>query len=648
MSNAFDRFDEGQAQHVDPEANPFDQFGPTIEPSKTFSGSGTVEPIMAMASGLASEIGGGIAGIAQAMNPLAEEGAGAAAVEGAKGFVYEPTTEDGKRNMKFISMLAEKGIDIMNIPISGWAGLAELALGNGMDQAADTVTGVKEEGIGKTAGSRVFEETGSPTMAAIAESAPTAIGEFLGLKGAGAAAKAMKPMAKELAVTAGPAIEGVLETAKDVANAKLPGTQKKTARMLENEIDRADYGIELGDTPGIKDPTAFQKAIGADLPSIQKDKQAVEASAQGFDEGFIDTVKKEASDADLIAMQEMTDISEKGKKNPLYEVDNQPADVAGKVLLDKINEVKRVNRKAGQNIDKVARSLANQKIDVSMIGDDFIGALDELDVRIGNDGKLNFEDSFMNTLPGSKKAVKHVFEELVKNQNPSAYDLHKIKRFIDEQITYGKSVTGLGREANQALKKLRRDIDTKLDEKFPEYNEANTVYADTVGVLDEIQRLAGKNTDLTSDSAKGSLGKLSRRLMSNAQSRGQLQDAITDIDTALKSHGNYGALNRLEGPEGSKSGPANLKMLMLYADELDKVVGTSARTSLTGSMGTALDAIDKVPVNTQSMYGAAADLVKGGAKKMRGINQQGAYRSIRELLNKKQNKKTPKPKPKGE
>lgn len=641
MSNAFDKFDEGGAQQGSTEANPFDQFGEV-----DFAGSGIVEPLTAMATGAASAIGGGVAGVAQALNPFADEGAGAKAVEASKGFMYEPKTAAGKENMQIIGDLMQKGIDLVNIPMSGWAGIIEMATGQGMDQAANTVKGVQEDGLGKTAGGRVFEETGSPLAATIAESIPTAAMELIGAKGALTGAKAAAPIAAAASKQVGPAIKSVAGVLEDVSNAKLPGTQQKIAGLMENEIDRADYGIELGDNPDIKDPTAIQKAIGADLPNIQKDKQAVEASAQGFDEGFIDTVKKEASDADLIAMQEMTDISEKGKKNPLYEVDNQPADVAGKVLLDKINEVKRVNRKAGQNIDKVARSLANQKIDVSMIGDDFIRSLDELDVRIGDEGKLNFDDSFMRTLPGSKRAVKHVFEELVKNQNPSAYDLHKIKRFIDEQITYGKSVTGLGREANQALKKLRRDIDTKLDEKFPEYNEANTVYADTVGVLDEIQRLAGKNTDLTSDSAKGSLGKLSRRLMSNAQSRGQLQDAITDIDSAIKSHGNYGALNRLDGPEGSKSGPANLKMLMLYADELDKVVGTSARTSLTGSMGTALDAIDKVPINTQSMYGAAADLVKGGAKKMRGINQQGAYKSIRELLNKKQNKKNTKTKTK--
>lgn len=300
--------------------------------------------------------------------------------------------------------------------------------------------------------------------------------------------------------------------------------------------------------------------------------------------------------------------------------------------MEKVSEVKRINRDAGRAIDKEAQKLKGVEIDASPIGDSFKSALDDMDISINDDMSLNFDKSFLKALAGPKKSIKVIFDEMANAKNPTALDLHKLKRFIDEQVTYGKSVRGLGGKAEQSLKGLRTDINNLLREKFPSYAKANTAYSDTIGVLDEMQRLAGSKTDLSSDSAGGQLGILSRRLMSNAQSRGQLNEAIKGIDSSIKSHEGFSIDgNRLPDPNKKKA--PNLKLMMLYADELDKVMGTPAKTSLTGAVDTSLDAIKNT--QSQTMTGLAVDAAKAANRKVRGINKKGAYKSMREILRKK-------------
>jgi hypothetical protein len=415
-----------------------------------------------------------------------------------------------------------------------------------------------------------------------------------------------------------------------ISRAKLPSTRSQVRELMKGEVNRDTFNLELSkDT--IENPSSFQKLIGADLPNVGKNREAINAANQGFDEGFLDVIEKRATPQDNKAMIQMTRISKRGKQDPLYEVDNRPADVAGNVLLDKINNVKKINKDAGRAIDAEANKLKEARVDVASIGTSFKNSLDDLDVVINDDMTLNFDNSFLKSMGGPKKSIKLIFDEMSKNQNPTAFDLHKLKRFIDEQVSYGKNVRGLGGSAERSLKSLRKNINNTLGDNFPSYAKANKAYSQTIGALDEIQRLAGKNTDLSSNSADGSLGVLSRRLMSNAQSRGQLNEAIKAIDSSIETFDGFSVeSNRLPNPNKTKS--PNLKLLMLYADELDKVVGTPARTSLTGALDTSLDAAKNA--QSQTAVGLAIDAAKELNRKRKGISREGAYKSMESILNK--------------
>ena len=101
-----------------------------------FFGASVVEPARAVGSALGRTVAGGLAGTAQAINPFAEQGAGAQTVESIQAGTFQPETAAGQAGMQTLAALVEKGADIVNVPLSGIGGILELVSLQGIDQAA--------------------------------------------------------------------------------------------------------------------------------------------------------------------------------------------------------------------------------------------------------------------------------------------------------------------------------------------------------------------------------------------------------------------------------------------------------------------------------------------------------------------------------
>jgi len=141
----------------------------------------TVETGTALATGAVAEPVAGLAGAATAPFVGAEEAT--KTIEATReALTAQPKTEAGKEELGKIGDLIQEGIDIVNIPISGLAGLAELVSGQGVKQAAETIRSIQEKGVSKTFGERIFEETGSPLAASAAETAPEGVLAALGVR----------------------------------------------------------------------------------------------------------------------------------------------------------------------------------------------------------------------------------------------------------------------------------------------------------------------------------------------------------------------------------------------------------------------------------------------------------------------------------
>jgi len=592
------------------------------EPS--FMGAGAIEPALAVASSIPATILSGIEGARVAATEGLDKGV--AAQQGiASGLSFTPRTQAGKEGLETLGKIVEFGIDVANVPISGLAGMIQMATGGTLDEAVSTINAIQREGLGETLGGKTFEATDNPELATLAQILPDAALEVIGLKGAGKAissggkaAEAAKAPIQETARTTGE----VIEAAKGFQAPR----KQDLARQIEEGTDFAEAAQFKLAKPSEGEPTTgIERFFDTKGPKIAKDSLASEAVKQGFKEGVIQPLKRSTPN-DKQAMTRMVNIAERSKKDELFGLENRPGDVVGDILMDKVRVIQSANKRAGKEIDKVANKLRTRSLDLSPAGDTFIQELLDMDIKI-QDGKLSFKGSDIEGVKGAENALSKIFDRMTGTKVPNAYDAHKLKRFIDEQVTYGKNAEGLAGQSERVLKKLRAKLDGLLDSNFPDYDAANTAYAETIQALDSIQDVAGRKMDLTGPNADKATGTLMRRLMSNAQSRITLLDSLDEIEVIAKRHG--GLTNRLK-LEGSKKD--NIKMLVLFDDELDSRFGPAARTSLQGqfdqSIGRAFDAVTTKSGAIDATLGAAGKI----AERARGINDENAFKAIRKLL----------------
>lgn len=476
--------------------------------------------------------------------------------------------------------------------------------------------------LGPSLGETVFQKTGSPELATMARMLPETIEAATGLAGAQAAKAPLKQAVgrvedvTEQVVKSAPA---VIETGKDIIkfNYQTP-TKQRIAQLIQSgstDKETAKYMLDKFSATG--------------RPKVKIDPAAKEGIRQGFDEGVIASIKQ-ASNADKMSMQRMVDIMERGKKNARYAVENRPGDVIGDMLVNRFRDVRRANRQAGANLKPIAETLRGKQVDFDPAVNRFMDDLNQLGIPLEQTatGKIvpNFKGSDIEGLAGPENVIRRVVDRMSSTQPPDAYELHRLKRYLDEQVSYGKTTEGLTGQTENVLKTLRRNLDDILDQNFPEYESVNRQYSETIQALDEFQRLIGKKTDLTGSNADKAVGVLARRVMSNAQSRANVLDSIAEIE---RVYNNYPVSDvKLLSGTGDRS---DILTMALFADELDRVFGPVARTSFQGQIDQATQRAvrDVAGMNATEMAARAAG---GIAERMRGITEESRFKSIRDIL----------------
>lgn len=577
--------------------------------------AGAVEVGAAIGSGIIAEPIAGLAGLAAAVSPLGDTGAGARTVENVReSLTFQPRGESAQTGMSNIAGALERPIEAF-------------------------------QSIENELGDSVLKKTNSPILATTAKLVPTLATELLGVAVAKGITKIGKPSATQVRI--GELIERSRPSRElaDISDALIsPGsTQGRldaitdiAARSADNhpvitEInnilssggstsDIIDGVFETVNTSkGAADETARFLLNGAD--KVVNDPIAVAAINQGFDPGVIAAVKG-SSAVDQAKFTEMVNILERGKANARVGSEFRPSDVVGDSLLDRFKAVKKINSDAGRRLDGVAKSLKGQSVNFTESISKFADDLEGMGVSIERRGDKfvgNFDGSIIEGLDAPEKAINRIIERLGRGgQSIDAFDVHRMKKFIDENVTFGKTKEGLGGKTEQVLKSLRRELDRSLDANFPEYNAVNTQFSDTISALDNFKAASGSKFDPSSPNADKFVGTLSRRLLSNAQSRVPLIDAAAQLQAVAKKHG-----ARFDD---------DILTQTMFVDELQSVFGSSAKSSFLGDIEKGV----RTATGKRGLVDVGIDAATAAAQKARGINDKNAIKSIRDLLRRNQ------------
>jgi len=547
------------------------------------------EPAAAIGTGLLGQSVGGLAGLAS-LPFVGPERSADIVNDLSSAITFEPRSEPGRQNLENIGRGAERVADAANFPLSGVAGAAELATGRGTEQAADTVRNVQEQGFSQALGDRVFEDTGSPLVASLASVTP------------------------EIAASAIP----VSRVIKNDSAFK-----QKLADEIRNRADRPTGQGPTAEGPSPRRSTAneaddetFAKKLVEGQNRIRRDKEAIETIKQGFDQGVVAAIKG-ASSTDRAKMRKMLAVRRKGEENKRFAAENRPADIAGETALERVNFVKQVNREAGRELNQVAKSL-DGPVNIQPAVNSFLSDLQSIGVQLGDDLKPRFKGSDIEGLEGPQRVVNQIVRRMHDTDAPDAFDAHRLKRFIDENVSFGKTSGGLSGRVEGILKNLRRQIDGTLDSQFPRYNEVNQRFSETREALDAFQDAAGTKVDLFGQNADKAVGTVLRRLMSNTQSRANMLDSIRLLNNTSKKFG--------------AEFDDDIVTQMLFADELDSKFGPVARTSFQGQIQQGVQQSIRAATGQESFLNAGLDTLSKSTDRLRGINKENAFNAMDALL----------------
>jgi hypothetical protein len=402
-------------------------------------------------------------------------------------------------------------------------------------------------------------------------------------------------------------------------------------KQLET-IKRIKEGSTENDLAPYRIVAKRESSGGGDLRvtdyKLMPDNAAIKAMDQEWEAGTVQSVKNFDTKTAEVAAR-MLRVAQMGAKDDTFKANNRPLAEMGDEFAKQVYQVKRAKKQAGEAINEAAKSLKGERVDVAPAVDRFLTSVaDDLGVQITpakNGVAINFRGSNLegNTpdLKSAQGVLRNLIDRMYNTKTPSAFDVHRLKMYIDTQASYGSTLGGLKGNTDRIVKGLRHDLDTILDDKFESYKVANQDYAQTKSALDAVQDLVGKNIDLDADYSPQVLGRLSRRILSNAQSAERVREALINIDDVAMQYGSETA--------------GKLTDLVKFADTLDKQFGIAADTSLAGDVakGTAQAAKNRSLTDMAFNVGGVA------YQKMKGINTENKYKTMNELLNRQRGAK---------
>lgn len=471
---------------------------------------------------------------------------------------------------------------------------------------------------GATAGAagQIAKESGAGTAGQLAAT----IGGAMLPAGPSALRGFVQQTAKDIA----PKGAGILQTTKvEPTTREAVGSIKATVGEKVSDVlalpsKRAEIAKTIIETPD--NPEVVQYRISG--TQVVPDNLASEAIKQGWKEGAVASIKA-STPQDRRNMLQMLNIFKMGEKSAKFRALNRPADVLGKSVEKRIDFLSNARNSAGKEIDNIAKTkLKGALVDYDPAISTFLTDLDEIGVQVvmqpNGVAKAVLTGSDIQGDKVAQRILNSVLERLSATKAPDASGVHAAKRFIDTQVSWGKKALGtpLTGQAERVLKNLRRNLNQSLNDTFPEYKAANTKYSETTTALDNMQKAAGTQIDFDSPNAEKQLGTAMRKLLSNIGSRVNLIDALDNVNATSTKYGlviDDDIVNQL-----------------IFANELDRMFGAVADTSLKGQVAEAMQT--GVDVARGKIASRAFELLMQKTESLRGINRENAIKAMEEVL----------------
>jgi len=435
--------------------------------------------------------------------------------------------------------------------------------------------------------------TGSDTAGEIAgtlaASAPEAILELLGLKGAGKLAKAgskvdLIPKGTQLIDDFGQptlaldkALNKVGLTFDNLSpDAKAVIPLRSGVSPVPSKIDSA---VKAQIKSGARDDAlATLRVVGN---KVVDDDLAKEALRQGFDEGLVQMAKTSTPKTQE-GMRAILKMVKRIKGNSSLASKMRPSDVAGTSLFNRVKFIRDKADGARLQLDDIAtKQLKGENFNPERVQQSIRDVFEKLDIDNLNPDPQgvpmpDFKGSIISGDPSSKSAITRMIKLLNESKSPNALGAHKMKRQLDKLIDFKKRAPGgLGKDGKNALKGVRTALNKTLREISPDYAEVNDVLSRSLTAIDDFEKAVGPSIKVFDEGGNRALGTSVKALFSNRQKRIEMSNAFQQAEDVAKELGG----------EFTDS----FEDLSLFTRQIEDILGpTGADTSFKGEIGSAI------------------------------------------------------------
>jgi hypothetical protein len=356
-----------------------------------------------------------------------------------------------------------------------------------------------------------------------------------------------------------------------------PTVPQKAAVSVNESAKRAD--IRRAIQEGSVESVGWTVDDGGRIIADQLQRDLVK---KGVNDRAIVTLR-DMSPADKRHARRMIDLAESYVKGVKGSERTRPQTVIGENAMKRFEVIKKAQQDASKAIGAaVQKDIKGKPADITAEFDGFLDSLDQLGIKVDG-GKANFKDSLVrgsNVTP-----IRNVLDVLKPTYN-DAGELHKLKQFITNQLDYDNPATKpLDRQAENALKALRAQVNEKLRSMSPDYAAANDSFRQAAEVVNPFAKVMGRRFDPESSRVENYVGKELRKVLTNYQKADDLVIAIDDLDSVAKTFG-----GKFDD---------DLMSLIVLNSELERNLGSFAPGSIQGVM--------------EKAGGLVADQVTGGA-----------------------------------
>jgi len=594
------------------ESGAFKQAPETKDFSSGLAGLG--EAALTMGTGAASSVAGGIAGLAA--SPFVGTDKAADIVRGMQqDFTYQPRTESGQAILGGVSRPFE-------------------AIESGQRYLGD----------------KTLEATGSPALATAAYAAPDVISTLLGLKGIrkiqgdiklknpdGTPTRELLDALNEKGIIYDSLDPNVKNKIPAVIPRDIVGGSKAAKQSASQDVLAGELGAN-GRQRGL---APYQLSNG----KVTSDTLANEAIRQGFDEGIVQMIKTTTPDTRK-NMATMLNYMERATGDRSLNI--RPTDIVGTSVAKRLEFIADKASVARNELNLIAKNnLAGKQIDIQPIVDRYYSALDDLGVTaVVKEGDikptLDFNGSIIQADPTSQRMLRQL-TDLMASGKPDALRFHNLKRQLDALIDYQKSSkSGIPESGRRVLKGIRATLNDGLRKVDADYARVNDTMSRALSLFDQLDSATASKINVADTLADSrAMGQEMRKLFSNYQTRVSLDNALREIDSVVNEFSRPKTKDIVPySPEAAagRSVPKfkdNIYDMAQFANELDRQFGAIARTSLQGTMesavGRAIGGAATQGTNA-TMAQMAADAAKRKIDELRNINPYEGYRSMEELL----------------